>query len=254
MPVIEDGANAVSVGLNKGVTACLFDLDGVLTRTAAVHAAAWKDTFDAFLSERSLRTDTPFVPFDMHADYDRYVDGELREDGIRSFLASREIVLPHGDTCDAASTETMSGLGGRKNELLLQRLSEHGVQVYPGSVEYLQAIERMGLRSAVVSSSTNCRMILDAAGIEHLFQVLVDGVTVHQQHLAGKPAPDTYLFAARALGLEPARCAVFEDAIAGVEAGRSGGFSQVIGVDRTGQSDELRPTARRSWSPTWPSC
>ncbi|WP_111719826.1 HAD family phosphatase [Homoserinimonas sp. OAct 916] len=239
MSITDGGVNVVSVGLREGVIACLFDLDGVVTQTAAVHAAAWKDTFDAFLLERSRRTNTRFVPFDMHADYDRYVDGELREDGIRSFLASRAITLPEGDMGDAASAETVSGLGKRKNELFLWRLREHGVQVYPGSVEYLHAIGRMGLQSAVVSSSTNCRMVLEAAGIEDLFQVRVDGATARHEHLAGKPAPDAYLFAARALGVAPARCAVFEDAIAGVEAGRSGGFGQVVGVDRAGRSDEL---------------
>ncbi|GAB3120691.1 HAD family hydrolase [Glaciibacter psychrotolerans] len=239
----------LSVGLSADVDGCLFDLDGVLTRTATVHAAAWKDTFDRFLQEYSNRTNTPFVPFDAHADYDQYVDGEPREDGIRSFLASRGIVLsersPRGEGADAGasaetSAETVQGLGARKNERVLQLLTENGVQVYAGSVQYLQAIGRVGIRCAVVSSSTNCHRVLKAAGIEGLFQVRVDGMTALREHLAGKPAPDMYLFAARALGLAPARCVVFEDALSGVEAGRAGGFGQVIGVDRVGQADALR--------------
>jgi beta-phosphoglucomutase family hydrolase len=230
--------DARSVGLGQRIDACLFDLDGVLTRTAAVHAAAWKETFDSFLRDRSRRTHTHFEPFDDHADYDRYVDGEPREDGIRSFLKSRGIVLPEGGHGDGG--KTVWALGERKNRLLLRRLRTDGVELYPGSVKYLHAIALIGIPCAVVSSSTNCRLVLKAAGIENFFGLRVDGVTSKRKHLTGKPAPDTYLFAAKSLGVTPDRCVVFEDAIAGVEAGRAGGFGQVVGVDRVGQADALR--------------
>jgi beta-phosphoglucomutase family hydrolase len=229
-----------SVGLAGDVGGCLFDLDGVLTHTASVHAAAWKETFDAFLRERSSCGDTPFTPFDAHTDYDAYVDGKPREEGIRSFVMSRGIVLPDGGPGDDVGAQTVWALGARKNELLQRRLREDKVQVYPGSLEYLHAIRQRGIPCAVVSSSTNCSLVLEAAGIADLFALQVDGVTAKRQNLAGKPAPDTYLFAARYLGVEPARCVVFEDAIAGVEAARAGCFGQVIGVNRVGQAEALR--------------
>ena len=227
------------LGLPDHVKACLFDLDGVLTQTAKVHAAAWKETFDAYLRERSGRTGDRFVEFDDN-DYDTYVDGKARADGVRSFLASREITLPEGDPDDPPSAETVNGLGNRKNSLLLRRIRESGVEAYPGSVRYVKAAAAAGLRRAVVSSSANCHDVLVAAGIDQLFDTRIDGVVARREKLTGKPAPDTYLAGARALGVSAADAAVFEDALAGVEAGRAGNFGIVIGVDRVGQADALR--------------
>ncbi|QLJ02320.1 beta-phosphoglucomutase family hydrolase [Streptomyces sp. NEAU-sy36] len=226
--------------LPSHVRACLFDLDGVLTQTATVHAAAWKEMFDAYLRERAAREGTPFVPFDATRDYDAYVDGRPREDGVRTFLAARGVRLPEGAPDDPPEAETVHGLGTRKNELVLRRIREDGVRPYEGSVRFLHAVREAGLRCAVVSSSANARDVLTAAGIGDLFDERVDGVVAHQRELRGKPAPDTYLEAARALAVEPAAAAVFEDALAGVEAGRAGAFGLVVGVDRVGQADELR--------------
>jgi beta-phosphoglucomutase family hydrolase len=228
------------LGLPDGVRACLFDLDGVLTKTAKVHAAAWKKMFDAFLSERSAAHGQPFVAFDPVHDYDEYVDGKPRYDGVRSFLESRGIELPQGAPEDPPDAKTIAGLGNRKNEIVLEMIREHGVEPYEGSVQYLQAVRRAGLRRAVVSSSTNTREVLRAAGIAQEFDEIIDGVLAEREHLAGKPAPDTYLAGARAVGVQPSNAAVFEDALAGVEAGRAGGFGIVIGVDRVGQADALR--------------
>ncbi|MCH0540349.1 beta-phosphoglucomutase family hydrolase [Streptomyces sp. MUM 203J] len=228
------------LGLPDQVRACLFDLDGVLTRTAKVHAAAWKEMFDDYLRRRAQDDGTPFVPFDAVRDYDAYVDGRPRADGIRTFLASRGISLPEGGPDDPPGTATVHGLGIRKNDLLLRRIREDGVEAYEGSVDYVRAAGEAGLRLAVVSSSANCRAVLDAAGIADLFDERIDGTVAKTQRLPGKPAPDTYLAGARALGAEPGAAAVFEDALAGVEAGRAGGFGLVVGVDRTGQADELR--------------
>jgi beta-phosphoglucomutase family hydrolase len=228
------------LGLPDGTRACLFDLDGVLTKTAVVHNAAWKEMFDAYLQERSRRTGEPFVPFDPGRDYDEYVDGKPRADGTRSFLASRGIELPEGSDDDPPSAETIHGLGTRKNEIVLRRIREDGVEAYESSVRYVRAARDAGLRRAVVSSSANCRDMLIAAGIEDLFEARIDGVVAGREHLRGKPAPDTFLAAARALGLGPQAAAVFEDALAGVEAGRAGRFRFVVGVDRTGQADALK--------------
>jgi beta-phosphoglucomutase family hydrolase len=228
------------LGLPDGTRACLFDLDGVLTKTAVVHNAAWKEMFDAYLRERSRRTGEPFVPFDPGRDYDEYVDGKPRADGTRSFLASRGIELPEGSDDDPPSAETIHGLGTRKNEIVLRRIREDGVEAYESSVRYVRAARDAGLRRAVVSSSANCRDVLIAAGIEDLFEARIDGVVAGREHLRGKPAPDTFLAAARALGLGPQAAAVFEDALAGVEAGRAGRFRFVVGVDRTGQADALK--------------
>jgi beta-phosphoglucomutase family hydrolase len=228
------------VGLPEGVRACLFDLDGVLTQTAKVHAAAWKEMFDRFLRERAAAASGPFVPFDPVADYDEYVDGMPRYDGVRSFLAARGIDLPEGEEADPASAETVHGLGNRKNEIVLRLIREQGVEAYEGSVRYVRAAREAGLRRAVVSSSSNCRDVLIAAGIEDLFERRIDGVVAERDHLKGKPAPDTFLAGARALGVTPGQAAVFEDALAGVAAGRAGGFACVVGVDRVGQADELR--------------
>jgi beta-phosphoglucomutase family hydrolase len=205
-----------------GITALLFDLDGVLTETAKVHARAWKQMFDEFLQERGDR------PFELPHDYDTYVDGRRREDGVRSFLESRGIE-------DADVTE----LGNRKNELVLELIHNEGVDPYEGSVRFVEAARERGYRRAVVSSSTNCRDVLEAAGIDHLFEAVVDGVVAEEQGLKGKPAPDMFLAGARLLDVEPPQAAVFEDALAGVEAGRAGGFGTVVGVDRTGQAQEL---------------
>jgi beta-phosphoglucomutase family hydrolase len=225
------------LGLPDGVRACLFDLDGVLTRTAVVHAAAWKQMFDDFLRQRA---GDGFRPFDAVADYDEYVDGLPRADGVRTFLASRGIELPEGEDDDPPDAVTVHGLGNRKNIYLLDKLRRDGVEAYPGSVRYAEAVRGAGLGTAVVSSSANCREVLAAAGIEHLFQVRVDGVVAAERGLAGKPHPDTFLAAARELGVEPGAAAVFEDALAGMDAGRAGGFGYVVGVDRVGQADALR--------------
>jgi beta-phosphoglucomutase family hydrolase len=227
------------LGLPDSVRACLFDLDGVLTETATVHAAAWKEMFDAYLSERAKRTGG-FVPFDGKDDYDEYVDGKPRYDGVRSFLASRGIELPEGGEDDPPSTETVRGLGNRKNEIVLRLIREHGVEAYAGSVRYLRGAREAGLRRAVVSSSSNCRDVVAAAGIEELLEAQIDGIVAEREHLRGKPAPDTFLAGARTLGVEPAEAAVFEDALAGVAAGRAGGFGCVVGVDRVGQAEALR--------------
>jgi beta-phosphoglucomutase family hydrolase len=228
------------LGLPDSVRACLFDLDGVLTQTATLHAAAWKEMFDAYLRERAERTGGAFVPFDAKDDYDEYVDGEPRYDGVRSFLASRGIELPEGESSDPPTAETVHGLGNRKNELVLRLIRERGVEAYEGSVRYLRAARDAGLRRAVVSSSSNCRDVLAAAGIEDLLETRIDGIVAEREHLRGKPAPDTFLAGARALGVEPAEAAVFEDALAGVAAGRAGSFGCVIGVDRVGQAEALR--------------
>lgn len=228
------------LGLPDGVKACLFDLDGVLTQTAKVHAAAWKSMFDEFLRGWASRHGQEFVPFDPVTDYDAYVDGKPRYDGVRSFLQSRGIELPEGTPSDPPSSETVHGLGNRKNEIVLRMIQEQGVEPYEGSVRYVHAVIDAGLRRAVVSSSTNCRDVLRAAGIDDLFEEIVDGVVAEREHLKGKPAPDTFLAGARAVGVEPREAAVFEDALAGVEAGRAGGFGAVVGVDRVGQADALK--------------
>lgn len=228
------------LGLPASVRACLFDLDGVLTDTAKVHAAAWKETFDQYLQARAASTGEDFVPFDQAKDYDAYVDGRPRYDGVRSFLASRGIELPEGDQDDPPSADTVCGIGNRKNEIVLRMIREQGVEAYEGSRRYVEAAREAGLRRAVVSSSTNCRDVLIAAGIEKLFEARIDGVVAERDHLRGKPAPDTFLAGARALNVTPDAAAVYEDALAGVEAGRAGGFGCVVGVDRVGQAQALR--------------
>jgi beta-phosphoglucomutase family hydrolase len=227
------------LGLPDGVNTCLFDLDGVLTQTAKVHAAAWKEMFDEYLRQRAERTGEAFVAFEQH-DYDRYVDGKPRYEGVQSFLESRGIDLPRGEPTDRPDAETVDGLGNRKNEIVLRLIHEQGVEPYEGSVRYLHAARDAGLRRAVVSSSTNCKDVLQAAGIEDMLEVRMDGVVAEREHLKGKPAPDTFLKAAEMLGTEPAQAAVFEDALAGVESGRAGNFGFVVGVDRVGQADALK--------------
>lgn len=225
------------LGLPDSVTACLFDLDGVLTNTAAVHAAAWKHTFDELLRQRQ---GAAFLPFDEHADYDEYVDGKPREDGVRDFLASREITLPDGQPDDGPNEETVHGVGNRKNEELTRRISQEGIEVFPGSVRYLQAAQQADLRRIVVSSSANTALVLRTTGLDRYIEGRIDGLTLVQRHIPGKPKPDSFLAGAQLAGVPATEAAVFEDALAGVAAGRAGGFGYVIGVDRVGQAAELR--------------
>jgi beta-phosphoglucomutase family hydrolase len=228
------------LGIPEHSRACLFDLDGVLTQTAVVHAAAWKEMFDGFLREWGERTGEHQAPFDPVADYDNYVDGKPRADGTRSFLESRGIGLPEGSPDDEPGKLTVAGLGNLKNQIVLRRIEQDGVQPYPGSLRYLDAVTAAGLRKAVVTSSANCASVLASAGLDGKFDAIVDGVVAAQQHLAGKPAPDTYLAAARALGVPADAAVVYEDALAGVASGRAGHFGYVVGVDRVGQADALR--------------
>ncbi|WP_433531085.1 HAD family hydrolase [Micromonospora sp. CA-263727] len=228
------------LGLPAHVTACLFDLDGVLTQTARVHNAAWTETFDDFLRRRAAATGEPYRPFDPGPDYHRYVDGRPRLDGVRTFLASRDITLPDGTPDDPPGTDTVQGIGNQKNALTLERIRSMGVDVYPGSVAYLKAVAAAGLRRAVVTASANGQEVVAAAKLEPLLEARVDGLTARAEGLRGKPHPDTFLAGAKMLGVEPRQAAVFEDALAGVEAGRAGGFGYVVGVDRADQADELR--------------
>lgn len=230
----------MTLKLPEQIRACLFDMDGVMTETATVHAAAWKQMFDDYLREHAKREGTEFVPFDATADYDTYVDGKPRYDGVRSFLASRGIELPQGSPSDPPEAETVDGLGNRKNELVQKLIHERGVKAFPGSVKLGKAVREAGLKTAIVSSSANCKEVIEAAGIEDLFDVRVDGNAVEREHLNGKPAPDTYLHAAKQLGVDAAHAAVFEDALAGVESGRAGNFAYVVGVNRADQADALR--------------
>ena len=225
------------LGLPRGVRLCLFDLDGVLTDTAAVHTVAWKQMFDAYLRERDGED---FVPFDPGEDYTRYVDGKPRADGVRSFLQSRGIELPDGDLDDGPDRETVHGLGSRKNELVLALIERDGVEVFPRSVRYLEAVREAGLRTAVVSSSANTRQVLEVTGLAPLLDLRVDALVARDKGLAGKPAPDTFLYAAEQLGGGVEDAVVFEDALAGVQSGRAGGFAYVVGVDRAGQAQALR--------------
>ncbi|GAB2958757.1 beta-phosphoglucomutase family hydrolase [Amycolatopsis acidiphila] len=224
------------IGLPEGISACLFDLDGVLTGTAALHREAWKQTFDAFLRERDGAGFRPFTD----ADYAQHVDGRPRADGVRAFLASRSITLPEGDPNDPPNTPTVNGLGNRKNELVLRIIDERGVDPYPGSVRYLEEAQKAGLAIAVVTSSANGAAVLEAAKLSRFVKALVDGLVLKRDHLRGKPAPDSFLAGAKALGVDPSRAAVFEDALAGVQAGRAGNFGYVVGVNRANQADELR--------------
>jgi beta-phosphoglucomutase family hydrolase len=240
MPNNDSSPPATALGLPAGIRGLLFDLDGVLTKTAKVHAKAWKQMFDAYLRRRASREGEDFAEFDSGADYNEYVDGKPRYDGVRSFLASREIELPEGDPGDPPGRETVCGLGNRKNELVLELIERDGVEAYEGSVRFVEAAVEAGLRRAVVSSSANCRSVLRAAGIEHLFEQRIDGEVADREHLKGKPAPDTFLAGAAALELPPTEAVVFEDAVAGVEAGRTGGFGYVVGVDRVDHAEALR--------------
>ena len=247
VPGTEDGADRVParaggrLGRPALTWACLFDLDGVLTDTAGVHTAAWKEMFGGYLTARADATGTPFVPFDEVGDYGTYVDGKSRADGTRSFLQSRGITLPAGAPSDGAGRLTITGLGEAKNAIFLRTIHRDGVMPYSGSVRYVQAVHSADLHSAVVSSSANCAEVLTAAGIADLFQTRIDGVSVTEQHLARKPAPGTDLASALVLGVEPGGAAVFEDALSGVAAGRAGRFGFVVGVDRVGQPLSVQP-------------
>ncbi|MEU4053191.1 beta-phosphoglucomutase family hydrolase [Streptomyces olivaceus] len=226
---------STQLGLPDDIQACLFDLDGVVTRTAVVHAAAWKETFDAFLRERDGADFRPFTD----SDYDEYVDGRPRADGVRSFLASRGVELPEGGPDDPPDAQTVNGVGNRKNELLLEKIRTDGVDPYEGTLRYIDAVRAAGLATAIVSSSANTRDVLRSIDAEGLFDVRIDGVVARERGLPGKPRPDTFLAAARDLGVDASRAAVFEDALAGMDAGRSGHFGYVVGVDRVGQTDAL---------------
>ena len=228
------------LGLPDGSRACLFDLDGVLTDTASVHAAAWKQMFDDYVRARAERDGTPFRPFDVKDDYGPYVDGRPRLDGTRGFLESRDIHLPDGSPDDPVGTETLWGLSTRKNDLVQEKIRTVGVDVYPGSVRYLHAVKDAGLLAACVSSSANAAQVLDVAGLAAFIDHRVDGVVAKQRGLPGKPAPDTFLAAAADLGVPKEQAVVFEDALAGVESGRAGGFGYVVGVDRVGHAAALR--------------
>lgn len=225
------------LGLPPSVRGFLFDMDGVLTKTASVHAAAWEEMFDDFLRGRDGDS---FVPFDPEQDYDRYVDGRARADGTRAFLESRGIRLPEGSPDDEPGRSTVYGLSNRKNRILLQKLAEGTVEVFPDTIEYVKAVAAAGFPRAVVSASANTAQVLESAGIADLFDARVDGVVAAERKLAGKPAPDMFIAGAEMLGLPPSQAAVFEDALAGVEAGRAGGFAVVVGVDRVGQAEALR--------------
>jgi beta-phosphoglucomutase family hydrolase len=228
------------LGLPDDVRACLFDLDGVLTNTAKVHALSWKEMFDTYLQARAARTGETFVPFDLQQDYATYADGKPRADGTRDFLASRGIDLPEGEDDDPPDAETIKGLGNWKNQIVLRMIREQGVEAYPGSVRYLHRAKEAGLARIVVSSSTNCRDVLAAAGIEELIDGRIDGLIAEKARFRGKPAPDTFLAGAELAGVTPDGAAVFEDALAGVEAGRAGHFRYVVGVDRVGHAEALR--------------
>ena len=228
------------LGLPSEIRACLFDLDGVLTKTGQLHATAWKEMFDEFLRARAAATGGDFVTFDLVRDYEDYVSGRLRHDGVRTFLGSRGIELPEGDPSDPSSATTIHGLGNRKNELVLTLIRSGAVETFPGAVQYASAARDAGLRTAVVSASKNTREVLAASGTEGLFEEVVDGNVAEQEGLRGKPAPDTFLAAAERLGVQPGEAAVLEDALAGVEAGRAGGFGYVVGVDSSGLGEALR--------------
>lgn len=220
--------------------AVLFDLDGVLTDTAKVHADCWKKMFDAFLHQRATANNEPFQPFDIETDYKLYVDGKPRFDGVRSMLQSRGIQLPEGTPDDAPDSETVCGLGNRKNDLVNTVLASDGVEAYAGSVALVRHLREQGIKTAVVSSSANCEVVLRAANILDLFDTRVDGQVASRLHLAGKPAPDTYLKAAELLGVAPSRAVVVEDAISGVQSGSAGGFGLVVGVSRHDNAEELK--------------
>jgi len=228
------------LGLPPEVTAVVFNLDGVLIGSAAIHAAAWTETFDEFISNRVERTGGRFAPFNPRVDYPQHIHAKPRLDGVRAFLASRGIRLPEGGPGDAPGTETVHGLANRKKQALLRRLDEHGVAAFEGSRSYLELAHEAGVHCAVVSASANTETILERAGLADLIEQRVDGNTIRAEHLSVKPAPDTLLAACRKLGVEPRRAAAFETTRAGVAAGRAAGFDLIIGVDSGDAADRLR--------------
>ena len=225
---VDENTTRVDLGAYGG---WLFDMDGVLTKTAAVHAAAWAEAFDEFLQREATKSSTKYVPFDIESDYDAFVDGKPREDGVRDFLASRDITLPEGDVSDTSDARSVKGLARRKNDLVLEVMKRDGVAVFEGAAELVKELRRRGVKVAVVSASENTRAALKSAGILELFDTIVDGNVLKDRHLAGKPAPDSFLEGARLVGVEPKHCVVLEDALAGVQSGRAGHFALVIGVD-----------------------
>jgi beta-phosphoglucomutase family hydrolase len=220
--------------------AILLDLDGVITDTATVHASCWKQMFDEYLQRRATKRGEAFRAFDLATDYRLYVDGKPRFDGVRDFLESRGIQLPEGSMDDPPEAETVGGLGNRKNDLVNRIIEEKGVEPYEGSVKLIHQLRGQGFKIAVVTSSQNCTAVLKAVKLDDFFDVQVDGNVIHARQLLGKPAPDTFLMAAKLLGVEPTRAVVLEDALSGVEAGSAGGFGLVIGVARKGNAEELR--------------
>lgn len=223
----------------KGIKAHILDLDGVVTQTAKVHAQAWKKMFDAYLEKRSEADGKTYQPLDISTDYRQYIDGIPRYDGVRNFLSSRGITLQEGTPDDELEQETVAGLGNRKNLYFQELLKQDGVQLYPDTIAWLRQQRRQGAKTAIISASKNCKAILEAAKIEHLFDARVDGLEAAKLGLKGKPAPDVFLRAAHLLQVKPSEAAVFEDAIAGVEAGKAGGFALVVGVDRNGHTSQL---------------
>jgi beta-phosphoglucomutase family hydrolase len=231
--------------LNSAITssefdAVLFDLDGVLTATAKVHAVCWKRAFDEFLKQRAEKTGEPFQPFDLQNDYKLYVDGKMRYVGVQSFLASRGIQLPYGEPTDPPGDETVCALGNFKDVFFDEVLHTEGVEVYGGSVSLVRHLRDRHFKLAVVSSSHHCKAVLQVTGLADCFETIVDGNLADQLHLAGKPAPDAFLLGAKQLGVEPKRSVVFEDALSGVQAGHAGEFGLVVGVDRGGNAEALR--------------
>ena len=220
--------------------AAIFDMDGVVTRTATVHARAWKEMFDAFLQAHAERTGTPFIPFDEETEYWEHVDGLPRQEGVRRFLAARGIDLPEGEEDDPPEYDTIHGLGRRKDALIQAVIERDGVEVFPDWLERVRQWRAAGVRTAIVSSSRNCRRMIEAAGIEDLFDARVDGETARELGLRGKPDADIFLVAAERLGVAPGQSVVFEDAISGVQAGAAGPFALVVGVARHDNHDVLR--------------
>jgi beta-phosphoglucomutase family hydrolase len=233
------GSAAPFVKAVDPLVAVIFDLDGVVTNTAAVHARAWKRLFDDYLRERARREGGSFEPFEIGFDYPRYVDGKRREDGVRSFLASRGITLPEGNADDPPTAETVRGLGKLKDSYFLKDLETNGVEVYPTTVALIEKLKANDVLVALVSASRNVKSVLAGGGLSDLFEVKVDGLVADEMKLPGKPEPDTFLEAAKRLGVDASQAAIVEDALSGVEAGSSGGFGLVIGVDRVGQGAAL---------------
>jgi len=240
-PTAEPGDSARAVAIDREhFDAILFDLDGVLTSTADIHASAWKRMFDDYLERRAEQQGEPFRPFEIATDYKRYVDGRPRYEGVQTFLEARGIKLPRGSVAAPAGEETVCGLGNRKDEMVQAAIDAGKVKSFPGSIDFARRALVAGIKTAVVTSSRNCDLVLKAAGIDGLFEVRVDGRTIEDEGLRGKPAPDSFLRAARRLGVRPERAVVVEDAIAGVQSGRAGNFGLVIGIDRHGDGDALR--------------